>query len=67
VRRRPHPSDRRATLAVLTARGRSLAAAATVDVNLLFESLPFDDPDGLFDALRGVREAAGDFTSVPAR
>lgn len=67
VRRRPHPTDRRATLAVLTARGRSLAAAATLDVNALFESLPFDDPDELFDALRWVREAAGDFTSVPAR
>ena len=60
VRRVPHPTDRRATLASLTARGRSVAAAATADMNALFTEL--DLPD-VFDPLRDVRAAAGDFAT----
>jgi DNA-binding MarR family transcriptional regulator len=63
VRRTPHPTDGRATLATLTAKGRALAERATSDANELFESL--DLPD-LFAALREVRAAAGDFASVGA-
>ena len=66
VRRQRHPTDRRAVLAVLTPRGRSVAAAATIDVNELFEALPLVDPDRLFEQLRGVREAAGDFGASDA-
>jgi DNA-binding MarR family transcriptional regulator len=58
VRRTPHPTDGRATLATLTAKGRDRATRATADVNTLFRSL--DLPD-LFDALREVRAGAGDF------
>ena len=64
VRRRPHPTDGRTVLATLTARGRTAADRATADVNEVFASL--DLPEGLFDLLRDVREAAGDFVRVPA-
>jgi DNA-binding MarR family transcriptional regulator len=64
VRRRAHPTDRRAVLATLTAKGRSVAEAATDDVNAVFTSL--DVPDGLFDSLREVRAGAGDFASFPS-
>ena len=67
VKRRPHPTDGRTTLAELTARGRSVAEAATADVNELFAGLPVEDPEGVFEALRSVREAAGDFSRLPAR
>jgi DNA-binding MarR family transcriptional regulator len=63
VRRRPHPTDGRTVLATLTARGRTVADAATADVNEVFESL--DLPEGLFDLLRDVREQAGDFARFP--
>ena len=58
VRRTPHPTDGRTTLAALTAKGRTVADRATVDMNDLFRSL--DLPD-LFEPLREVRGAAGDF------
>jgi DNA-binding MarR family transcriptional regulator len=61
VKRTPHPTDRRAILATLTARGRTVAERATTDINELFASM--DLPD-VFDALRDVRAAAGDFASV---
>lgn len=64
VRRQPHPSDRRTTLAALTDRGRTVAAQATGDMNALFATLELRDPDGLFDLLRQVREAAGDFAAT---
>lgn len=64
VRRRAHPTDGRTVLATLTARGRSVAGAATADVNHVFASL--DLPDGLFEALREVRVAAGDFARLPS-
>jgi DNA-binding MarR family transcriptional regulator len=59
VRRRAHPTDRRTVLATLTAKGRTVAETATDDVNAVFASL--DLPSGLFDQLREVRAAAGDF------
>jgi DNA-binding MarR family transcriptional regulator len=58
VRRTPHPTDGRATLAALTAKGRALAERATTDVNDLFETIGLPD---LFEPLREVRAAAGDF------
>jgi DNA-binding MarR family transcriptional regulator len=62
VRREPHPTDGRTTLATLTARGRALAERATVDMNALFASIPADE--ALFEQLRGLRAAAGDFEVV---
>ncbi|MEA3019191.1 MAG: hypothetical protein QOI47_715 [Actinomycetota bacterium] len=63
VRRVAHPTDGRTTLAVLTAKGRSLALRATVDMNALFSAL--DLGDDLFEQLREVRAAAGDFARFP--
>jgi DNA-binding MarR family transcriptional regulator len=59
VRRVPHPTDRRTTLAALTPKGRAAAERATVDMNELFTSLELPDADGLFGLLREMRE--GDF------
>jgi DNA-binding MarR family transcriptional regulator len=59
VRRVAHPTDRRTTLAALTARGRAVADRATQDMNALFRAIDVDDR--LFELLREVRVAAGDF------
>jgi DNA-binding MarR family transcriptional regulator len=64
VRRAPHPTDGRATLATLTPRGRSLAQRATIDMNDLFTSLALPDADLLFAQLREVRAGAGDFAAA---
>jgi DNA-binding MarR family transcriptional regulator len=64
VKRSPHPTDRRTTLAAITARGRSAADRATVDMNELFAGLELSDADGLFERLREVRAAAGDFAAA---
>jgi DNA-binding MarR family transcriptional regulator len=64
VRRRRHPTDGRTILATLTAKGRRVAEAATADVNTVFAAL--DLPDGLFESLREVRSAAGDFARFPS-
>jgi DNA-binding MarR family transcriptional regulator len=64
VTRTPHPTDRRATLAQLTRDGRRVARAATSLLNAeLFTELPLTTNElaQLFDLLRKVREAAGDF------
>lgn len=64
VRRVPHPSDRRATLAELTDAGRQLADAATADLNRVVFSAPGladDDLSSLISVLRTLRRAAGDF------
>lgn len=63
VERRPHPSDRRAILAVITARGRAVVEAATPPLNEVFESIQLSDAQAvkLFDTLRVLRRAAGDF------
>ena len=64
VRRTPHPTDGRATLAALTPKGRSVAESATEDLNALFRSLAVSDPDGLFERLRELR--ADDFATASA-
>lgn len=64
VRRVPHPTDRRATLAELTADGRSTALAATQRLNATVfadPGLPADEAEILVDTLRGLRQRAGDF------
>lgn len=62
--RRPHPEDRRTTLAMITAHGRDVAAAATHAVNGIdFGTAPLA-PGRLEDvvsALRDLRRGAGDF------
>ena len=65
VRRVPHPSDRRATLAELTPAGRELALKATESLNReVFADLGLDDGElrTLFALLEKMRRAAGDFT-----
>ena len=67
VRRVAHPTDGRATLAVITPRGRKVARKAIDDVNALVLE-PFE-PSGdageqLFALLRGIRASAGDFDLV---
>ena len=69
ARRVAHPTDGRATLAVITPRGRRLARDAIDDVNALVLE-PFE-PSGaageeLFGLLRTIRAAAGDLDPVDA-
>jgi DNA-binding MarR family transcriptional regulator len=64
VRRQPHPTDRRATLAEITDEGRRLALSATdaLNVKVFFE--PGLEPERvaeLIDVLGELRRAAGDF------
>lgn len=63
VRRVAHPTDGRATLAVITRRGRKVALAAIADMNALVLE-PFeprgDAGEQLFTLLRGIRASAGD-------
>lgn len=64
VRRVPHESDRRATLAALTDEGRRIAAAATLELNAAAFSLgalPAEDQEQLTALLEAVRRAEGDF------
>ena len=64
VLRRPHPGDRRTTLAELTEAGRALALAATEDLNgQVFErpGLSGDQSQALVAVLTALREDAGDF------
>ena len=64
VRRRPHPTDQRTTLAAITAKGRRLAANATEVLNTEVFADVGPSPDqlvDLFDALTDLRHAAGDF------
>ena len=64
VRRVPHASDRRATLAEITERGREVAEAATLEMNAFgfgFESLEPDEQERLTALLEAVRRAEGDF------
>ena len=68
VHRRPHPTDQRTTLAVISARGRKLAAAATEVLNAeVFEAVGPQPGQlvELFDALAALRHAAGDFEPAP--
>lgn len=64
VRRVPHESDRRTTLAELTPEGRRVAEAATAAMNEAgFGLAPLGDADleTLFETLRTLRDGAGDF------
>jgi DNA-binding MarR family transcriptional regulator len=64
VERRPHPSDGRAALAVLTAAGRDVVERATADlVGAEFGLGALDEAAlrRLTEVLRPVRRAAGDF------
>jgi DNA-binding MarR family transcriptional regulator len=64
VARVPHPTDRRATLAQITAKGRRLAARATAAVEAVDFGLPALDEGelaSLTDVLRHLRAATGDF------
>lgn len=64
VRRRAHPTDRRAVLVELTKRGRQLALAATTRLNLhVFDDLGVseDDAADLTAILERLRQSAGDY------
>ena len=64
IRRVPHESDRRTTLAEILAEGREVVAKATEALNRdVFERPGLDDSDiaTLFDVLERLRSAAGDF------
>lgn len=67
VRRRRNPRDGRGVLAVITAEGRSVVDRATKDLMAAgfgLNALPTDRCQEVFQALRGVRLAAGDFTEL---
>ncbi len=64
LRRRPHPTDRRTTLAELTEQGRSIIEAATkavVEARVGLSELDADDSDHLYRILTKLRLGAGDF------
>jgi DNA-binding MarR family transcriptional regulator len=65
VRRLPHPTDGRTTLAEITRDGRALAARATVAVNQIsfgLGQLSTDDLRQLMAIIRKLRSSTGDFT-----
>ncbi len=61
--REPHPSDRRTTLARITATGRELARAATAELHAIRfgTNLPVRELDTITAILRRARIEAGDF------
>jgi DNA-binding MarR family transcriptional regulator len=64
VRRRPHPTDGRTTLAEITPSGRRLTERATVALNAeVFAELGLSNREltDLIDILRKVRYGSGDF------
>ena len=64
VTRRPNPLDGRGVLAAITEQGRSVVEKATKDLVAMDFGLGGYDEDGcreLFDVLRPLRVAAGDF------
>ena len=66
LRRVPHPTDRRTTLAELTDEGRALigdATEAVVAARVGLADLSDDDADQLHRILRRLRSAAGDFSA----
>jgi len=66
VRREPHPSDRRATLAAITPKGRRIALAATAALHAIrFGTPPLSDAqlELLAELLVEPRRAAGDFVA----
>ena len=65
VRRLPHPTDGRTTLAEITRQGRALASRATVAVNRVsfgLGELSTDEQRQLMRIVRKLRYSAGDFT-----
>ncbi len=65
VRRVPHESDRRATLAEITPEGRSVAEQATDVLNdAAFWTAPLSraELDGITTTIEKLRHAAGDFS-----
>jgi DNA-binding MarR family transcriptional regulator len=65
VRRLPHPTDGRTTLASITAKGRRTAEKASAALNasvFAATGLAPKDERALFGALRELRLAAGDFS-----
>ena len=69
VVRRPNPQDGRGKLAAITDRGRQVVSQATADLmQAEFGLAGFDEGqrDQLFDLLRRLRVAAGDFVPAPA-
>jgi len=69
VVRRPNPQDGRGKLAEITGPGREVVSQATVDLMRAEFGLAGFDPaqrEQLFNLLRGLRVAAGDFTGAPA-
>jgi DNA-binding MarR family transcriptional regulator len=70
VRRLPHPSDARTTLAEITAEGRRTVAAATDELNAkVFETVQLSrtELESLIRLLVKVRVEAGDFSSTGAK
>jgi DNA-binding MarR family transcriptional regulator len=66
VVRRQHPTDRRTVLAEITDHGREVvetATAALVGADFGLGALHREQLDAIFDVLRPVRLAAGDFTA----
>jgi DNA-binding MarR family transcriptional regulator len=64
VRRRPHPADRRATLAEITEAGRELALAASEQLNAKVFAEPGLSPERVEElvlVLGELRREAGDF------
>jgi DNA-binding MarR family transcriptional regulator len=65
VERVPNPRDGRGTLAVITDEGRTIARAATKELNSArfgLDALDADQNEQLFTVLRRLRLEAGDFT-----
>lgn len=68
LRRAPHPSDRRTTLAEITDAGRRAAVSATGTLNASVFTEPGLEPGQvreLVAVLRQLRRAAGDFAEIP--
>lgn len=64
VRRVPHPTDRRTTLAEITAAGRRTAERATETLNdaeFFMQPLSTDDLNALSRTIESLRRHAGDF------
>ncbi len=64
VRRVPHPSDARTTLAEITARGRKVAMDATEDLNsTVYERIGLSEPERskLIDLLAQLRTSGNEF------
>ena len=67
VKRLPHPTDRRTTLASITAKGRKLGIKATEALNEHVFANPTvvqADPRQVVDALASLRLAVGDFEAT---